>query len=834
MMNPHSLIFVIANLLLFSQFSDATDTLTSSQSIADSTGGTLVSQDGSFELGFFSPGSSRNRYLGIWYKNISIRTVVWVANRSSPINDTSGLLMINNMGNLIIVSSKNMGSVVWSSNSSKAAALQSPVVQLQDSGNLVLREGKDDENSGIYLWQSFDHPTDTLLPGMKIGVNLKTRFEWQITSWKNRDDPSPGDLVWKIIPHNYPESTIWNGSNIFSRTGPWNGISFSGSLMLRLNKIFDFYFVNTEEEVYYIYYLKKKSVISRVVMNPSSNRRERQIWDESSMKWILYSYIPTDYCDQYDNCGPYGICVVDGVVDASPICQCLKGFDPKSPEQWNSGVTSHGCKRNKSLDCSQGTGDGFLKFTGLKLPDTTHSWVNKSMNIQDCRAKCLHSCSCTAYTSFNISGEGSGCALWFDDLIDIREIPSGGQDLYIRLSASKLAELEAVKHEPDKKIVVKIIPAIAVASGILGVSYYFCKGVTKSIDQKEKQDEIDQSECSDNDMELPLFDFVIISHATDKFSLSNKLGEGGFGPVYKGTLMDGREIAVKRLSKNSWQGLKEFKNEVKLIAKLQHRNLVKLLGCCIEGEERMLIYEYMPNKSLNSFIFDPTRGKVLDWPKRFKIVCGIARGLLYLHQDSRLRIIHRDLKASNVLLDKDMNPKISDFGMAKTFGADQNEGNTNRVVGTYGYMAPEYATDGLFSVKSDVFSFGILMLEIINGKRSHGFYHPNYSLNLVGYAWKLWKDGKFLELIDPLLREACHLSEVKRCVHISLLCVQHHPKDRPTMASVVLMLGSEIAFPQPKEPGFFKDKGPLEAQTSSSNIESFSANEISLSLLDAR
>ncbi|KAF2285887.1 hypothetical protein GH714_008714 [Hevea brasiliensis] len=603
------------------------------------------------------------------------------------------------MGNLIIVSSKNMGSVVWSSNSSKAAALQSPVVQLQDSGNLVLREEKDDENSGIYLWQSFDHPTDTLLPGMKIGVNLKTRFEWQITSWKNRDDPSPGDLVWKIIPHNYPESTIWNGSNIFSRTGPWNGISFSGSLMLRLNKIFDFYFVNTEEEVYYIYYLKKKSVISRVVMNPSSNRRERQIWDESSMKWILYSYIPTDYCDQYDNCGPYGICVVDGVVDASPICQCLKGFDPKSPEQWNSGVTSHGCKRNKSLDCSQGTGDGFLKFTGLKLPDTTHSWVNKSMNIQDCRAKCLHSCSCTAYTSFNISGEGSGCALWFDDLIDIREIPSGGQDLYIRLSASKL-------------------------------------------DQKEKQDEIDQSECSDNDMELPLFDFVIISHATDKFSLSNKLGEGGFGPVYK--------------------------------------------------------------------------------------------GLLYLHQDSRLRIIHRDLKASNVLLDKDMNPKISDFGMAKTFGADQNEGNTNRVVGTYGYMAPEYATDGLFSVKSDVFSFGILMLEIINGKRSHGFYHPNYSLNLVGYAWKLWKDGKFLELIDPLLREACHLSEVKRCVHISLLCVQHHPKDRPTMASVVLMLGSEIAFPQPKEPGFFKDKGPLEAQTSSSNIESFSANEISLSLLDAR
>ncbi|XP_057992992.1 receptor-like serine/threonine-protein kinase SD1-7 [Hevea brasiliensis] len=149
-------------------------------------------------------------------------------------------------------------------------------------------------------------------------------------------------------------------------------------------------------------------------------------------------------------------------------------------------------------------------------------------------------------------------------------------------------------------------------------------------------------------------------------------------------------------------------------------------------------------------------------------------------------------------------------------------------------MAPEYATDGLFSVKSDVFSFGILMLEIISGKKSRGFYHPNHRLNLVGHTWKLWKEGKLLELVDPVLREACHLSEVKRCIHISLLCVQHHAEDRPSMASVVLMLGSEIAMAQPKEPGFFKDKGPLEAESSSTNIESSSTNEISLSLLDAR
>jgi serine/threonine protein kinase len=218
--------------------------------------------------------------------------------------------------------------------------------------------------------------------------------------------------------------------------------------------------------------------------------------------------------------------------------------------------------------------------------------------------------------------------------------------------------------------------------------------------------------------ELPLFEFQVLATATDNFSLSNKLGQGGFGPVYKGMLLEGQEIAVKRLSQASGQGLEELVTEVVVISKLQHRNLVKLFGCCIAGEERMLVYEFMPKKSLDFYIFDPREAKLLDWNTRFEIINGICRGLLYLHRDSRLRIIHRDLKASNILLDENLIPKISDFGLARIFPGNEDEANTRRVVGTYGYMAPEYAMGGLFSEKSDVFSLGVILLEIISGRRN--------------------------------------------------------------------------------------------------------------------
>ncbi|KAF3632957.1 G-type lectin S-receptor-like serine/threonine-protein kinase, partial [Capsicum annuum] len=295
------------------------------------------------------------------------------------------------------------------------------------------------------------------------------------------------------------------------------------------------------------------------------------------------------------------------------------------------------------------------------------------------------------------------------------------------------------------------------------------------------------SEKQGSSRELPVVKLDLIRVATQNFSEENKLGEGGFGPVYKGTLTNGIAIAIKRLSRTSGQGLKEFKNEVVLIARLQHRNLVRLLGCCLEGNEALLIYEFMPNKCLDFFLFDSRENEILDWRQRLHIIKGIAKGILYLHEDSRLRIIHRDLKASNVLLDKDMNPKISDFGMAKIFG--------------------------------------VLILEIVSGRKNNGCV-SEYGQSLLNFAWKLWREGHGLELMDPCLSRSCVATEITKCIHLGLLCVQQDPADRPIMSSVVSMPESDPqTLPQPSQPAFSIARIVLRSAEPPSDDQLCSVNE---------
>ncbi|KAL2324336.1 hypothetical protein Fmac_023394 [Flemingia macrophylla] len=334
------------------------------------------------------------------------------------------------------------------------------------------------------------------------------------------------------------------------------------------------------------------------------------------------------------------------------------------------------------------------------------------------------------------------------------------------------------------------------------------------------------------------FSLTTIEAATKKFSCENKIGEGGFGVVYKGILPDKREIAVKKLSQSSGQGSIEFKNEILLIAKLQHRNLVTLLGFCLEEREKMLIYEFVSNKSLDYFLFDPHKSSQVNWSERFRIIEGIIQGILYLHEHSRLKVIHRDLKPSNILLDKNMNPKISDFGMARMVDINQNQGTTNRIVGTYGYMSPEYAMRGEFSEKSDVFSFGVIILEIISAKRniSSGFSDHD---DLLSYAWEQWRDQTPLNILDQSIRESCNHSDVIKCIQIGLLCVQENPNDRPTMTQVVTYLSSyisELPFPEkpinPRLSGIAQNR--VGGESSSVSTLLLSNNEMSVSIIFPR
>ncbi|RLM84942.1 putative receptor-like protein kinase [Panicum miliaceum] len=344
-----------------------------------------------------------------------------------------------------------------------------------------------------------------------------------------------------------------------------------------------------------------------------------------------------------------------------------------------------------------------------------------------------------------------------------------------------------------------------------------------------------------------LLDISTLRSATDNFAESNRLGEGGFGAVYKGVLPDGQEIAVKRLSQSSGQGIQELKNELVLVAKLQHKNLVRLVGVCLQEHEKLLVYEYMPNRSIDTILFDPEKSKELDWGKRVKIINGVARGLQYLHEDSQLKIIHRDLKASNVLLDFDYTPKISDFGLARLFGGDQSREVTNRVVGTYGYMAPEYAMRGHYSIKSDVFSFGVLILEILTGRRSSGSFNIEQSVDLLSLVWEHWTMGTIVEIMDPSLRGKAPTEQMLKCVHIGLLCVQDNPVDRPMMSTVNVMLSSgTVSLQAPLKPVFFIPKSgyystvysesyPTGSQSTGNVVSgAMSPNEVSITELEPR
>ncbi|PRQ56314.1 putative protein kinase RLK-Pelle-DLSV family [Rosa chinensis] len=733
------LFFLFIFSLLPSQYGAEVYNITPSHPLAE--GQTLVSPGQIFEMGFFSPNSSANKYLGLWHKNISPHKYVWVANRDNPLpaTDTLATLRISSNGNLELMDGKQ--SSVWSANISNCSS-----AVLFDNGNFVVKDVM-----GADLWESFNNPSDTLLPSMLMGYNSGSGKRNFLTSWKRENDPSPGIFLIGLSTKFLAQAYIWiNGSTPHWRSGPWDKSRFIGN---------------------------------------------------KNLQWKLWN----NPCDNYGACGPFGVCKAS----ESPICKCLKGFIPKSNEEWSKRNWTGGCLRRTKLSCETNANesvsskgkDGFLKLERLKVPDFhEYSGSVALAKSEDCKLLCLSNCSCLAYAHVN----NIGCLIWSKDLIDMQQFPSDGEDLYVRLARSELGHLEVIAQGLESTSMIRNHRA----------------GLREYIGKRDPS-------------QLKIYDFDSILIATDNFSITNKLGQGGFGPVYKGMLPEGKEIVVKRLSSCSRQGVEEFKNEMLLISNLQHKNLVRMMGCCVKEDEKLLIYEFMPNKSLDSFLYDPTKRAVLNWATRFNIIQGIARRLIYHHHDSYVKVIHRDLKVSNILLDEKMNPKISDFGLARIVEETQSLENTQKVVGTCGYMSPEYAMGGIFSEKSDVYSFGVLVLEIISGKKNTNFCLYDQQLGFLAYTWKLWNEGKASDLVDEVLDDSYFSSEVMRCVHVGLLCVQDNAADRPTMVDVASILSSEKDGSLPKRPVFtiqnsVYHSGPYYENTNSSK------NEASITMIEGR
>ncbi|KAL6844612.1 hypothetical protein ACP4OV_025271 [Aristida adscensionis] len=803
-------------------------------------GAAIVSDGGAFALGFFSlsDATPAKLYLGIWYNDIPELTVVWVANRETPAMNSSSssppTLVLTNASDLVL--SDAGGRVLWTTANgvvTGSGASPSPAppagaaAVLMNSGNLVVRSP-----NGAALWQSFEHPSDTLLPGMKIRVRYSTRAGERLVSWNGPGDPSPGPFSYGGDPATFLQLVLWNGTRPVMRNGPWTGFMVTTWYQANTSAIVYQAVVSSEEEIYFTYTLPDGSPRTRFVLTHAGVYELRR-WNGGSSAWTVIGRQPKWECDRYGHCGPNGYC---DHTAAAPTCRCLDGFVPASPEEWSGGRFSRGCRRRAA---APRCGDGFVALPGVVAPDKFVLVANR--NAEECAAECGGNCSCVAYSYANLStsrtkGDTTRCLVWAGELIDMAMVGAAAgaatDTLYLRVPGLD-ADVHAGRRAKGNALKI-VLPAVltSIILTLAGVSLACFKLKDNKRNREDRNGPFVGKGDPTQDFEFPFIKFEDIEAATHNFSEASKIGQGGFGKVYK-AMLGGQEVAVKRLSRDSEQGTEEFRNEVILIAKLQHKNLVRLLGCSVEGPEKILIYEYLPNKSLDATLFDNSRKILLDWPVRLNIIKGIARGLLYLHQDSRLTIVHRDLKPANVLLDAEMRPKIADFGMARIFNDSQQNANTQRVVGTYGYMAPEYAMEGIFSVKSDVYSFGVLFLEVMTGTKRSSFNHLMGFPNLTTYAWNMWKQGNTKDLVDPSIADTCLPDEIMLCFHVALLCVQENPDDRPLMSYVVFTLeNGSPALPTPNSPAYF-------AQTSNdmeqirSNIEN-SINLLTLTNIEGR
>ncbi|KAG2542951.1 G-type lectin S-receptor-like serine/threonine-protein kinase At2g19130 [Panicum virgatum] len=753
----------------------AMDTLTLGQSLPWNQ--TLVSEGGNFELGFFSRGNPKRHYIGIWFKNITKQAVVWVANRERPVLEPStSRFALSDRGELVLLAAPS-GTVLWSSNATSPSP-RTTVATLQDDGNLVVRSDARASALSVVTWQSFDHPTDTWLPGANLGYDRVRGVHSFLTSWTDAENPAPGPFSMVIDPRGQSKlNLLAGGEHQYWTTGLWDGEIFANLPEMRSGYFVGVPYALNASVNLFTYHDRVPLGIQNFVLDVNGQMHRRQ-WSETAGDWNLFCSEPHDACDVHGSCGPFGVCSNT----TSTACQCPAGFAPRLKGEWRLGNMASGCERRQSqqADCHK---DGFLELPyAVQLPNGSVEAAAGARSGVACELSCLRDCSCTAYAY-----DGAKCSVWKGELLNLRRVSNdqgdqgaAGAVLHLRVADSDLPAVHPSKkiHDGGLAAAVLILAILVIAAPVVVV-----------LRRRRGKGKVMAAAQST----LLVFDYRAVKEATRDFS--EKLGSGGFGSVYKGALPDATPVAVKKLHGWRQQGDKQFRAEVVTLGMIHHVNLVRLRGFCSEGSKRALVYDYMANGSLDSHLFKSSSSskRVMSWGQRFGIAVGVARGLAYLHEKCRECIIHCDIKPENILLDEALGPKLADFGMAKLVGRDLS-GVLTTMRGTPGYLAPEWLAGAPVTAKADVYSFGLVLFELVSGRRNAAAASPEEAGGCSGamyfpvHAAVRLHAGDVASLLDERLSEDANLMELERLCKVACWCIQDEERDRPTMGLVVQQL----------------------------------------------